>query len=255
MCSMKVKTMIKILAKFRIIIASVLILSACSDIENSMNPSDVQVKSESKWKCDAQGNKLYKIYDKEFNLNNQVIKIIEYTDKGTTKSIKTITYSDKKSTETLNLFDFQGNLDSIILINNTYDNQGNITNKVSQTDEGDTLISYNYKYDEQGKIISSMGKIKNTHGFTSVEIKFVYNENGSLKERIQQDVGSGSVMKKDTFKYQPDKNTIEQLTTNFDGTENIFTFIYNNYGLIYKEMEINSSNKIINLFIYDYTFF
>lgn len=247
--------MIKLLVKFRVIIASVLILSACSDIENSVNPTDVQVKSESKWKCDSQGNKLYKLYDKEFDRSNNIVKIIEYNDKGATKSVKTVNYNNYKSNETLNLYDKNGNLDSTILTENTYDVKGNITQKVTQTVAGDTLFSYNYQYDTYGKIVYSLGKIKNNQGFTSVEIKYVYNDNGSLKERIQQDATSGSVLKKDSFKYQPDNKTIEQLTTNFDGSENIFTYIYNNYGLIYKEVETNSSNKIINMFIYDYTFF
>ncbi len=247
--------MLRLLVRFRVFIATVLILSACSDIENSVNPTHQQVKSEIKWKCDNNGNKLYKIYYKEFDNTGNVIKITEYDKNGSILSCKLVSYQDKTSKETVNYFNKIGSIDSTVVTNNLYDSKGNLVDKNSCTSEGDTLISYSYKYDDAGKLIYSLGKVKASIGFTSIEIKYAYNDNGSLKERIQSDAKSGNFQKKDNFNYKPDNKTIEKITTNSDGSENIYTYIYNNLGLIYKEVETDSSVKIINLFIFDYMYF
>jgi hypothetical protein len=252
---MKVNFMLRLLAKLKISIALVLILSACSDIQNSVNPANEQVKSEVKWKCDNNGNKLYKIYFKEYDNTGNVTKITEYDKDGSILSIKLVNYAKEVSQETVNYFNKLGSIDSTVMTQNSYDQVGNLINKISYSVAGDTLLTYSYKYDNSGKLIYSLGKVKGSVGFTSVEIKYTYNSNGTLKERIQQDLTSGSLQKQDSFTYKPDNKTIEKITINFDGTENIFTYIYNNLGLIYKEIETDSSTKIINLFIYDYMYF
>ena len=112
--------MLKILAKIRVLIALMLILSACNDIENSVNPTQEQVKSEIKWKCDSNGNKLYKIYYKEYDKSGKIIKITEYSDLGKTTSIKVVNYSTETSKETINFFDSEGKIDSTIITTNSH---------------------------------------------------------------------------------------------------------------------------------------
>ena len=256
MNSKKVYFMLRLHAKIKVFIAFLLIISACNDIENSVNPTQQHVKSETKWKCDANGNKIYKIYVKEYDQKDQIIRITEFDDKGQTSTIKSVDYSDVNSKEILDIYNSKGQVDSTVITLNSYDIKGNITYKITQSISGDTLFAYNYQYDNSGKLISTIGKIKNTVGFSSVEIKYTYNDNGSLKERVQQDLVSGSLQKKDNFNYQLDNKTIEKVTTNSGGgIENIYTYIYNNLGLIYKEFESDPQGKIINLFVYDYMYF
>ncbi len=247
--------MSKLLKYIKSFIAVLLIFSACAEIDNSVENNFKQVKTETKWKCDESGNKLYKIYDKYYNTDGKVNRIVEYSIGGTTLSVKKIDYLGNIGRETTTFYDTSGKLDSTTINDNYYNLDGKISHKVAYDSKGDTSLLYSYSYDNAGKLLSSNCAKFSLGGQTFIEIKYLYDINGSLQERILCDVTTGK-QTKDSLVYKLDNKTIEKISIDSNGgVENIYTYIYNNYALIYKELECSPTGKIINLFIYDYLYY
>lgn len=232
-----------------------LLLSACSEIDNTISSKDVVLKIETKWLADANGEKKLMIYNKEYDRSGKLIKLVEYDTQGKAYKVHHFHYEANKSRETI---EYLQNEDShkgkVAVIYSGIDAQGRVSDKVEVSDNGDTLSKHSYKYDESGKLVEAVTNHINSN--QNILTQYIYNGVGSLGSTVVKDLVTGSTIKSDSLVYHNAKATIDKLT--FDNRGQIRTIVstsYNKFGKVYKEIENDPNTKIISTYIYEYMYY
>lgn len=244
----------KIWLHIRVFLASLLILSACAEIDQPLGSIDTVVKIETKWLCDANGNKKLIVYNKEYDNSGRLLKVTEYDSIGIAKLVRKIQYDNSGCKETAQYFNTIGNIDSTKIFNSIVNSDGNISKKVEVNLQGDTVAVSNYRYDGKGNLVYSKSvSLKNK---ATTETNYEYNQAGSLSTSIQKDGVTGFIQKKDSLVYNSSQSSIDKIVMDSNGTTQVvLTLIYDRFGKIYKEIENNPNGKVIRTFIYDYIYY
>lgn len=238
----------------KVILAYLLILSACTEMENPIATNEKVLKIETKWLADSNGVKKLKIYNKEYDKQGKLIKITEYDSLGQAQKIHNYKYTDSSLTETIEYLNAKDSSSALIKMYCSSTKEGKIISKVEVNFKGDTLARYEFKYDLNGNLVSTIKKYTQSKNTTITEYK--YNSAGSLANTIIKDYTTGTVIKADSLIYNYEKQTIDKVT--LDDSGNIKTIIsasYNKFGKVYKEIENDPNNKIINTYIYEYMYY
>lgn len=237
----------------RAIIASILMLSACAEIDQPFTAVDSVLKIETKWLCDADGNRQLKIFNKEYDKDGRLIKVTEYDSNGSPKLVRKIQYIDGSAQETATYINHIGITDSVKVFNSITNEQGTISKKYEINISGDTLSVSNYKYDLKGNLIYSKTVIK---GNSVTETNYEYNQAGSLSTTIQKDAITGAIQRKDSLVYRTEFSCFDKIMMDSNGNYRIvITYVYDKFGKIYKEVENDPTGKTIRTFIYDYIYY
>ncbi len=240
----------------RAIIASILILSACAEIDQPFTAVDSVLKIETKWLCDADGNRQLKIFNKEYDKEGRLIKVTEYDSTGVPKLVRKMQYIDGSSQETATYLGKTGITDSVKIYNSISNSQGNISQKYETNTSGDTLSVSDYKYDSRGNLVYSKTVISGNMGNSVTETNYEYNQAGSLATSIQKDALTGTIQRKDSLVYKANLSCFDKIMMDSNGNYRIIiTYIYDKFGKIYKEVENDPTGKIIRTFIYDYIYY
>lgn len=238
----------------RAIIASILMLSACAEIDQPFSAADRVLKIETKWLSDSNGNRLLKVLNKEYDKDGRLIRVTEFDSNGTAKLIRKIQYTNASCSETAEYLNSVGSADSVKLYTSIFNERGNVSKKIEINTIGDTLSISNYKYDNNGNLVYS--KLIVSKGNSVTETNYEYNQLGSLSTSIQKDAITGAIQRKDSLVYNNQLSSIDKILMDNDGKyKTIITFIFDKFGKIYKEVENDPTGRIIRTFIYDYIYY
>lgn len=237
----------------RAILACLLILTSCTEIDQPLNGIDNVVKIETKWQCDDAGNRHLKIYNKEFDKSGRLVKVTEFDSNGGAKLVRKIRYIESGSTETAEYYNANGEVDSTKYVNTQADSFGNAIRKVETNATGDTLAICKYLYDGQGNLINSV--VVSADGKSATATDYFYNQRGSLTTSIQKDAMTGVIQKTDSVVYNANSSIDKIMLDESGNLKLINTFFYDASGRIMKECAADASGKIIKTFIYDYIYY
>lgn len=237
----------------KIILSSLLILSACTQMENPIVSNEKILKIETKWLADSNGIKKIKIYNKEFDRAGNLIKIIEFDSTGNSKKIHHFKYTKYDIIETIEYLSY--NEDNVITqILTSINSSGQIIYKTQLKINGDTVSTYYYKYDVKGNLISTTVESNQKENIKIIE--YAYNASGSLNSSIEKDCITGSIIRSDSLSYNYNNSTIDRFSFDYFGKiKTIISTSYNKFGKIYKEIENNPNLKTINTYIYEYIYY
>lgn len=239
----------------KVLLAYMLLLSACSEIDSPISSKDVVLKIETKWLADSKGEKKLMIYNKEYDRNGKLIKLVEYDTHGKAYKVHHFQYEATRSSETIEyLQNDQDNKGKVAVIYSGIDANGRVADKVELSQNGDTLSKHSYKYDETGKLVEAVSNYASSN--QNILTQYIYNGFGSLGSTVVKDLTTGNTIKSDSLVYHNAKATIDKLTIDDKGQiRTIVSTSYNKFGKIYKEIENNPNTKIINTYIYEYIYY
>lgn len=239
----------------KVLLAYMLLLSACSEIDSPISSKDVVLKIETKWLADSKGEKKLIIYNKEYDRNGKLIKLVEYDTLGKAYKVHHFQYEATHSSETIEyLQNDQDNKGKVAVIYSGMDSRGRVADKVELSQSGDTLSKHSYKYDESGKLVEAVSNYATSN--QNILTQYIYNGFGSLGSTVVKDLTTGNTIKSDSLVYHNAKATIDKLTIDDKGQiRTIVSTSYNKFGKIYKEIENNPNTKIINTYIYEYIYY
>lgn len=239
---------------FRAILATILIVSACAEIDQPFSAGDRVLKIETKWLSDSNGHRQLKVFNKEYDKEGRLLRVTEFDSNGAAKLIRKIQYTNASCSETAEYLNSVGSADSVKLYTSILNEQGNISKKIEINTIGDTLSVSNFKYDENGNLVYS--KLIVSKGNSVTETNYEYNQAGSLSTSIQKDAITGAIQRKDSLVYNSQLSSIDKIMMDNNGKcKTIVTFIYDKFGKIYKEVENDPTGKVIRTFIYDYIYY
>ena len=214
-------------------------------------------KTEKKWLVNNTDNKrLTLISSKEYDSEGRLISSFDYSTSGVLNKQVQILYQQNSSIENACYYDTKGLLDSLFKSTSILDLSGNVIQKTTLDDTGDTVAYNQFVYDNSGKIIKSIAL--NTNGSIKNVINFEYNYNssGKLIERIQTPENSTSFIQKDILTYSDNNLRIDKQEINSTGkVDLVYTFIYNYFGLVSKEIQKSVDGSILYSYEYEYTYY
>lgn len=237
-------------------IMTLLVLSCTNETPFGSSDYNVKVQSETKWELNAStGERLYKLYYKEFDKNDNLSVYIEFR-KGVVASKSLYSYKDKTSTESITTFNEAGSVVSNVKNQYSFGANGKVTEKVKFDSLGSILNREVYEYDQKGNIEKKSAY--NTNGVlvsSSVYTNKYVGEN-LVERNIKENIGSSNVVTRDSLMYNTDKNRIDVINYNAEGAlQNIITYIYNVHGLISFQTETSSTGVISKKYEFVYEYF
>jgi hypothetical protein len=237
-----------------LILASVIFISACDSIENSVTPDEIQnIKSISKWNADVNSSeKLNLIQYQEFDINGKLLRSELYHQNGVVSESSEFSYDGNKGTELTIKYDENGSKTGQQFCENTYENERLITKKMLN-ENGEVLKVVEYNYNQQGRVIKTIEKNHETGNQTSTQFNYQFNNNGNLVERVVID--NDGTVQRDSLNYLGDINSIEVINISDKGDVNLIrTFVYDDFGKIISEIESTTAGEIRKKIIYEYTY-
>lgn len=243
-----------------VVFAFLMSLVSCSKdgfISVSTDQKPIKIlKSETKWQLDpVSGSKLKIVNYKEYDILGKLVKFTEYGETGI--SVETdYSYQEDQSHEIKSFYSKSGVVDSTISNVYNYDQQGNIVKKVSFNSLGDTVLILTYDYDSKGNIVKKV--TFNPKDFSKSETHYSnnYNQSGIIVERLINPGSNGSYEVKEEYSYETSVNKFEKKSYTSDGKiDLVYSYSYNSEGKVTVETVIDSFNKILFKFAYEYDYF
>lgn len=239
-------------------ISTAFIFSSCSKYDQGVN-NPIQskiVKTEKKWLVNNNDNKrLTLISFKEYDQHGQLITSNEYSVTGVLSKSISVTYLNNLSIEKTAFYNVSGTLDSSMQSTSVLDVNGQILQKTSIDNHGDTVAYSKFEYDAHGNILTnisfSQGKIQNI-----INYNYNYNSDGELVERTQSYANSIGFIQKDILSYSDNNLRIDKQEINSNGTVDlIYTYIYNYFGLVAKEIQKTQDGVVTSTYEYEYSYY
>jgi hypothetical protein len=166
--------------------------------------------------------------------------VFEYISKDTSVEAKTV-------------YDESGNVLNETTTNYIYNENGNIEKSIKFNENGEVTNVYLYEYDNQGNLLKKTSTF-NADSLNTVEYSYRYNDNGNVIERVLNDNGTSHSEFRDSVIYSSN-NEINIFKYENNHLASVTSYLYNNNGLIYKEVVSDSEGKIIEKYLYEYTFY
>lgn len=234
----------------------------CDPVNDGTAPIvDPVVKSTSKWLVSENNIKTVLYQYKEFNDEGKLIELCNFHLDGTIQAKSTYVWDQNVSSETKVIYDETGQLVDTDLIKYTYDSESFTSNspvlvtKELLNDDGEVTQTLEYDYDTKGRLIKTTETNFSTGSTNETQYNYQFNASGNLVEKVTK-TAAGEVKDRDSLMYYGELNRID--VYNFAAEGELIarkTYIYNNYGNIVEELEIDSLGIVIRKFIYEYTYF
>ncbi|ROL59305.1 hypothetical protein D9V87_05870 [Bacteroidetes/Chlorobi group bacterium MS-B_bin-24] len=232
----------------------VLFLTAsCKDLPVSY--SENKIHTITKYQTDSNGKILRKVFFKEFDWNGNLIRFIEYFPNGNFLVQEFSNHKDNNiSIVNIKYFNKENILDSQFVSINTLTPTGKILQSIVINQNGDTSQISQFVYDSLGNLITQIDIAKDKR--TEIMYQYVYNSAGNLVKIIKANTFEPENKIIQEFSYDTQKQilNLKIYASNENNLENI-TFIYNNSGLILKEIHRFTYEDRIEYYEYKYTFF
>lgn len=248
--------LLRIIKILSVSIALALMAISCSELNNPVDmSSELTVATETKWMLDTETDeKLYKIHYNEYDKNGNIKKNINYFENGNINFKSVFEYQGQDtSIEEKTVFDEAGNIIDETRTDYIYNNNGNIEKSIKYNDDGEITNIFLYEYDAQGNLLKKSSSFKNDSLHLNVEYSYRYNQNGNVVERVVNDLTSPVSNIRDSVTYTSD-NTVNIFKYEGNKLKTITSYLYNDYGMIFKEIVSNSEGEIISKFLYEYTY-
>ena len=233
-----------------------LLLSACNTNNPVFEPQELKIKSETKWLIDNRTDaKIRTVSYKEYDPNNRLIKSEDFDDAGYLRKLVTLSYQQNLRLE--HVTNYMNGVETNT-IHNSYviNSNGQITERISQNHNGDTIDITRYLYDFKGNITEEATYDKDGNLKGKKTFEFEYNMNGFVIGRIVGDDLMHGFLSKDTIIYKPEKNVVERFTYNSLGSlEVMITYYYDINGNVLREILTDRDGNIIRKYKYEYKYF
>lgn len=238
-----------------IILFSLMLLVSCGEYGNPFvdDVNDVNIKSQIKYSANPETSSLeYKIYEKYFNESGELESVL-YFDKNSNKVAESqFEYSYNTKNEIYIKYDGSGDTLSITNKNFKLNDQGQVLS-IEVYSNGELKERSDLEYNNNGNI-SAEKVIGNDGLIHEKKYEYNYNQKGDLELIFTRDEKSGEIIQKDSLVYS--SNKLEMISYNREGKiSQIHQLNYDEHGLIIKEQLINANGKVIELYIYQYTFY
>lgn len=234
----------------------------CDPVNDGTAPIvDPVVKSSSKWLVGENNIKTVLYQYKEFNDEGKLIELCNFHLDGTIQAKSTYVWEHNVSSETKVIYDESGQLLETDKIKYTYDEESFssdspvLVSKELLNDKGEVTQTLKFNYDNQGRLVKTTETNYSTGSTNETQYNYQFNANGNLVEKVTK-TAEGEVKDRDSLTYYGELNRID--VYNFAGEGELVTrktYIYNNYGKIVEELEIDTLGIVIRKFIYEYTYF
>lgn len=241
------------------IMALALVLAGCEELNNPHSAIDqeLQVKSETKWEVDINTEeKINKMLYKEYDIDGNVTLNIDYYKNGRINTKSTYSYDAKnKKVEKREIYDKSGNKINNSKVEYLMNNSGTVGKKIFyENDTVESVLTFNY--DQNNNLVSQFSIDKNSDTTLKIEYDYQYNNHGNVVERTVNITGSNSKpVKRDSLNYIERKNLVEVF--NYEGSvlNKVTSYVYNDQGLIQKEIITGADGALKRKFIYEYTYY
>lgn len=247
---------IKILSS---LLTLIFIVFGCNALDNPLDPNNenLVLKTETKWVCDIEtSQKLYKLYQKEFNNKGNLTNYLTYNEFGVLESKSSYKYSENNTIEVKSIYSSEGSVAATEQFSYQYDNNGRLEKKLTYADNGSISFVEQYKYDDKGNLLSSIS-IDSAGKFSSEKsYSYSYNNNGNVVERYENLDGSGKYSSRDSLSYLLKELKVELIRFDALGKVNIkYTYLFDNKGYVIEEYEYLPSGDLFKKYKIDYTFY
>ena len=190
---LKISTFTSILS-----LLGVILLNSCNYYDNpvGIDPSLIEIKSITKWKSDpATQARLYQQSYKEYDENGNLIVWTKFDDNGMIVKKSVYSYSGQNSTEQVSYYDKTGNIDSVNIINYSFNSSVILLKDVFFSHQGDLLSKENFDYDNRGNVTRKIES--GIPGSSNIETNYhySYNDMGNVVEKITNQQPDGSYQK------------------------------------------------------------
>lgn len=232
-----------------------MLAASCSELDNPVDMNqDLTIETETKWSIDTESDeKLHKIYFKEYDVYGNIKTNINYFENGNVNCRSVFEYQGQDtSIEEKIVFDKAGNVINETRTDYIYNNNGNIEKSIKYNNEGEVTNIFHFEYDKHGNLLKKTSNAINDSSL-SVEYSYRYNQNGNVVERVVNDFTSPALNTRDSVTYTSD-NKVNIFKYEGNKLKTVTSYLYNNYGMIYKEIVSNSDGEIINKYLYEYTY-
>lgn len=239
-----------------LIALSLVFAVSCSNLDNPVGDlTDMNLKTETKWSVDIETeNKINQVHYKEYDINGNILLNISYFENGQINNKSVFEYISKDtSIEAKITYDTSGNVLREITTNYIYNENGKIKKSILFNESGEISNIFVYEYDNQGNLTKKTGTM-NSDSTNTVEYSYRYNSSGNVIERVLNDFGTSHTKVRDSVIYSSN-NQINIFKYKNNHLSSVTSYLYNNNGLIYKEIVSDSEGVITAKYLYEYTFY
>lgn len=232
------------------------LLHSCDMNNPYYDAGDLLLKSETKWLVESDSeSKLYKVSFREYDIEGNLILDESFDDTGVLLIRRKNTYSGDTKYEEYVVFKDGQTFESKF---NSYhfNSDGLIDYSICLNTSGDTVNITRFEYDARGNLI--IERVFNATGdlIGKKNYHYIYNPNGLVVSRHMRDDLVGGTNSKDSVIYDMNSSRVDRFTYNNDGVlEYVYTYIYDRFGKVHKEIITNRDGGIIKKYIYEYLFY
>ncbi len=248
-----------IIKHIALVIAAVIFMVSCESYDNpvGLKTGEVKVKSQEKWLYDLiSQQKTQMVVIKEYDRDGNLTKYVEFSESGDIFVESDFSYESGQSTEKKKFYDNRGELDSVIIIECKYGEEGKIIEKSRSREDGTLISRLEFKYDEKGNIIKKKEYDLINGTMTETDYENNYNSDGNLIDvRINPD-SNGNYQSRDSLNFNNSENALEIINFGSGGfMQSVRTYFYNEHGLISSETVSTPEGNIIKKYIYEYEYY
>lgn len=238
-----------------IILFSLILLVSCGDYGNPFidDYEESRIKSQIKFSANPDNLSLeYKIYEKSFNENGELISVIYFDNNSNKIAESNFDYSENLKSEVYIKFDLFGDTLSVVNKKFRLNDLGQVLS-IEVYSNGILKEKSDINYNNKGNV--SAEKVIGNDGLVHEKrYEYNYNKKGDLEVIYIKDQNSGELIQKDSLIYS--NNKLDLISYDKDGKiSQVHQLNYDENGLILKEQKSNSNGKIIEMYIYQYTFY
>jgi len=231
---------------------ALLLIVSCGELPSPY--VEHKIHTITKFQTNSSGMFLRKVFFKEYDYDGNLVRFIQFFSEGSCVVQEFFRQNENISIVKIKYFNKNNFLDSHFVSINTLTPTGKILKSIVINENGDTSKISQFVYDTLGNLIAYIEIADNKR--TEFTYSYEYNSSGNLLKIIKIDNSQPQNKIIQEFSYDSQKHIVNLkiYESDNDELENV-TLIYNNLGLILKEIHRNLLDGKIEYFEYKYTFY
>jgi hypothetical protein len=231
---------------------------SCGERSPIAGPTEtsVLIESVSKYKLNPENfHKQSLISQKYYDEAGNIVSHIEYDSEENVTSAVSYCYKGNSRNDTVFKYSSTGIkvIENITVTTFETDDLSKVSTSVVKTNEGDTTDIISFEYDNQGNISKKITEHLSTGETKVVDYASEYNSNGQLISR--KSYSGSEELSSQTYNYSNDQTgSITVTNSNSQGTKTIIQYTTGKSGLLQSEVHYNNNYDVLRAFSYEYTF-
>lgn len=193
------------------------------------------------------------VYEKEYDKQGRMLSFREFYPDGKIEKSIGYTYKDNTATEVIESFDISGAKVSSLTNRKLMDGAGKVLEEKVYGNSGSLENTIKYTYDNNGNVSRKVTLDKDNK--VSTDVKYVYTyKDGTVSRRDVFNTSSGSLDYYELIKYG--NSSFEKTNYNSAGEiEMIYSYTYSPTGFIEFEIVSNKAGQVMAKYQFEYRYF